>query len=40
MSIPVIEHFVYPDLQQEMIRRKKEVQREVLEFVRSKQPDP
>ena len=40
VSIRGIEHFVYPDLQQEMIRRKKEVQREVLEFVRSKRPDP
>jgi len=39
-SIRGIEHFVYPELQQEMIRRKKEVQREVLGFVRSKQPDP
>lgn len=40
VSIRGIEHFVYPDLQQEMIRRKKEVQREVLDFVRSKRPDP
>lgn len=40
VSIRGIEHFVYPNLQQEMIRRKKEVQREVLEFVRSKRPDP
>ena len=40
VSIRGIEHFVYPDLQQEMIRRKKEVQREVLAFVRSKRPDP
>lgn len=40
VSIRGIEHFVYPDLQQEMIRRKKEVQREVLGFVRSKRPDP
>lgn len=40
VSIRGIEHFVYPALQQEMIRRKKEVQREVLEFVRSKRPDP
>ena len=40
VSIRGIEHFVYPDLQQEMIRRKKEVHREVLEFVRSKRPDP
>lgn len=40
VSIRGIEHFVYPDLQQEMIRRKKQVQREVLGFVRSKRPDP
>jgi len=40
VSIRGIEHFVYPDLQQEMIRKKKQVQREVLEFVRSKRPDP
>ncbi|KAL7545118.1 hypothetical protein ACHAWF_008479 [Thalassiosira exigua] len=40
VSIRGIEHFVYPDLQQEMIRKKKEVQREVLDFVRSKRPDP
>ena len=40
VSIRGIEHFVYPDLQQEMIRRKKELQREVLEFTRSSRPDP
>lgn len=40
VSIRGIEHFVYPDLQQEMIRRKRQVQREVMEFVRSKRPDP
>lgn len=40
VSIRGIEHFVYPGLQQEMIRRKKEVQREVLDFVRSKRADP
>ncbi len=40
VSIRGIEHFVYPDLQQEMIRRKKELQREVLEFTRSPRPDP
>lgn len=40
VSIRGIEHFVYPDLQQEMIRRKKEVKREVMGFVRSKRPDP
>jgi len=39
-SIRGIEHFVYPELQQEMIRRKKEVQREVLALFRSKTPDP
>ncbi|KAL7470576.1 hypothetical protein ACHAXS_010839, partial [Conticribra weissflogii] len=39
-SIRGIEHFVYPELQREMIRRKKLVQSEVLEFVRSKRPDP
>lgn len=40
VSIRGIEHFVYPDLQQEMIRRKKELQREVLEFTKSPRPDP
>ena len=40
VSIRGIEHFVYPDLQQEMIRKKKEVQREVLGFVRAKRADP
>lgn len=40
VSIRGIEHFVYPDLQQEMIRRKKQVQREVLDFIRSRRPDP
>lgn len=40
VSIRGIEHFVYPDLQQEMIRRKRQVQREVMEFVRSKRSDP
>lgn len=40
VSIRGIEHFVYPGLQQEMIRRKKEVQREVMEFLRNKRPDP
>mmetsp|Transcript_13984 Transcript_13984/g.29904 ORF Transcript_13984/g.29904 Transcript_13984/m.29904 type:complete len:322 (-) Transcript_13984:334-1299(-) len=40
VSIRGIEHFVYPALQQEMIRRKKEVQKEVMGFVRSKRPDP
>ncbi|KAL3780297.1 hypothetical protein ACHAW5_008339 [Stephanodiscus triporus] len=40
VSIRGIEHFVYPDLQQEMIRRKKEVQREVMAFVRAGRPDP
>jgi hypothetical protein len=40
VSIRGIEHFVYPDLQQEMIRRKKEVQREVMDFVRARRPDP
>jgi hypothetical protein len=39
-SIRGIEHFVYPDLQQEMIRKKKEVQAQVIQFVRSKRPDP
>lgn len=39
-SIRGIEHFVYSQLQQEMIRRKKEVQREVLGYVKSKRPDP
>jgi len=40
VSIRGIEHFVYPALQQEMIRRKKELQKEVMGFVRSKRPDP
>lgn len=40
VSIRGIEHFVYPGLQQEMIRKKKEVQKEVMGFVRSKRPDP
>ena len=40
VSIRGIEHFVYPELQQEMIRKKKEQQAEVLDFVRSKRPDP
>ena len=40
ISIRGIEHFVYPVLQQEMIRRKKQVQREVLEFARSGRINP
>jgi len=40
VSIRGIEHFVYRDLQQEMLRRKKQVQREVLEFSRSRKLDP
>jgi len=40
VSIRGIEHFVFPDLQQEMIRRKKAVQREVMDFVKDKRPDP
>eukprot|EP00956_Cyclotella_meneghiniana_P006632 scaffold8815_cov52-Cyclotella_meneghiniana.AAC.3 len=39
-SIRGIEHMVYPELQQEMIRKKKEVQAQVMSFVRSKRPDP
>ena len=39
-SIRGIEHFVYSQLQQEMIRRKKKVQKEVMEFVKSQRPDP
>ena len=39
-SIRGIEHFVYPELQQEMIRKKKEVQAQVMNFVKSKKPDP
>jgi hypothetical protein len=39
-SIWGIEHFVYPELQQEMIRKKKEVQSQVMSFVKSKRPDP
>lgn len=40
VSIRGIEHFVYPSLQQEMIRRKKHAKREVLQFKKSKRPDP
>lgn len=40
VSIRGIEHFVYPELQQEMIRRKKHAKREVLNFKKSKRPDP
>jgi hypothetical protein len=39
-SIRGIEHFVYPELQQEMIRKKKEVQSQVMLLVTSKKPDP
>lgn len=39
-SIRGIEHFVYPELQQEMIRKKKEVQAQVIQFVKAKRPDP
>jgi len=39
-SIRGIEHFVYPQLQQEMVRRKQLVQAEVLTYARSKEPDP
>jgi hypothetical protein len=39
-SIRGIEHFVYPELQQEMIRKKKEVQAQVMLYVKSKRPDP
>lgn len=39
-TIRGIEHFVYPELQKEMILRKKQVQREVMDFVRCKTPDP
>lgn len=40
VSIRGIEHFVYPELQQEMIRRKKHAKREVLNFKKAKRPDP
>lgn len=40
ISIRGIEHFVYPTLQQEMIRRKKHAKRELLNFQHSKRPDP
>jgi len=40
ISIRGIEHFVYPTLQQEMIRRKKHAKRELLNFQLSKRPDP
>lgn len=40
VSIRGIEHFVYPELQQEMIRKKKEVQAQVMLYVKSKRPDP
>jgi hypothetical protein len=39
-SIRGIEHLIYPELQQEMIRKKKEVQSQVMLFVTSKKPDP
>ena len=39
-SIRGIEHFVFPELQQEMIRKKKEVHVQVINFVKSKKPDP
>mmetsp|Transcript_20362 Transcript_20362/g.31871 ORF Transcript_20362/g.31871 Transcript_20362/m.31871 type:complete len:358 (-) Transcript_20362:52-1125(-) len=40
VSIRGIEHFVYPTLQQEMIRRKKHAKRELINFQHSKRPDP
>lgn len=40
MTIRGIEHFVYSLLQKEMIARKKQVQREVIDFANSKQKDP
>ncbi|KAL7537564.1 hypothetical protein ACHAWF_007649 [Thalassiosira exigua] len=39
-SIQGIEHFVYPDLQRAMIQRKKKAREEILNFVKSKRPDP
>ncbi|KAK1742128.1 hypothetical protein QTG54_007701 [Skeletonema marinoi] len=40
ISIRGIEHFVYPALQQEMIRRKKHAKREIVNFRKEKRPDP
>ena len=40
ISICGIEHFVYPALQQEMIRRKKNAKQEVFNFQEEKRPDP
>ena len=40
ISIRGIEHFVYPTLQQEMIRQKKHAKAELLTFQRRKKPDP
>jgi len=39
-SIRGIEHFVYPQLQQEMVKRKQLVQNEVLSFSRGNEADP
>jgi hypothetical protein len=39
-SIKGIEHFVYPAIRREMIQRKDELRREVLNFAHSKRPDP
>jgi len=39
VSICGIEHFVYPTLQQEMIRRKKHAKQEVLSFKKAKRPE-
>lgn len=40
VSICGIEHFVYPALQQEMIRRKKHAKQEVFNFQKERRPDP
>lgn len=40
VSICGIEHFVYPSLQQEMIRRKKHAKQEVFRFQKERRPDP
>ena len=40
VSICGIEHFVYPALQQEMIKRKKHAKQEVFNFQKERRPDP
>ncbi len=40
VSICGIEHFVYPAMQQEMIRRKKYAKQQVFDFQKGRRPDP